>query len=149
MHQNHAKNTLVAICLMSGPCLAAAGPPSATFTVIGSATLSGGGDHARPCDEVFLLPADKAALLIGGTERQFQMDWSFYGRLRDLRKMATSVVSCQRDGSFEFVQMPSGKGIVVAHFSWLRGKWSTGGSWIQQIDIPVGSPLQLHAHLGG
>jgi hypothetical protein len=118
--------------------------------VSGKAILTvGSGTHIRPCREIFLIsPADAASLgLDVAVGDHLKMDWEFYDRVGAARTRAKAVTTCASNGSFRLHNAPNGKTFVVARFSWLRGKWSTGGSLIHEIDLPLGQPLELRAHL--
>lgn len=139
------RKVLAAFCLMVMPCAVADDARLIVSNVRGTATLTRGA-LTTPCEEIFLVPIvdnDGAA----DATQKLQMDWVFYHHLRELRAAAVTATHCRADGSFEFHNIAASKMVVVAHFSWLRGKWSTGGSLIRRINVPLISPLYLRSHL--
>ena len=147
INQKSTISCLATLFLMIAPCVAAEETGTVGSNIQGTATLTRGGTQIRACDEIFLFPAAKSAGLVDGTNDHLKMDWSFYDRLQELRAAAVSIASCRPDGSFEFHDIARGELAIVAHFSWLRGKRSTGGSLVRQINVPSASPLSLRAHL--
>jgi hypothetical protein len=141
-----AASFLIILGCISPPPAHGAAPKDFEFS--GKAILTvGSGMHIRPCREIFLiLPADAASLGLGGDDH-LKMDWEFYDRVRVARSHARAVTTCDSNGSFRFHDIPGGKMFAVARFSWLRGKWSTGGSLIGEVDLPSDQPLELRAHL--
>jgi hypothetical protein len=136
---------LVALLTYTSSCLAA---NQNKFDLRGSAVLTIEKSE-RTCSEVFLLPSARTSGINLGEigNGKLKMDWEFSGQLTVLRERAVVRTQCQPDGSFDIQNAPSGPSAVVAHFFWLRGKWVTGGSIVEEFTIPSGAPLRLKASL--
>ena len=89
------------------------------------------------CNLAVLVPASRISVKSLPTRGTgILMDWQYEDVISSIRKMPGVVeTTCDINGAFQFSKISSGNFTLLAHFHWLRGKWSSGG-WLSQ-DVEV------------
>ena len=110
----------------------------------GSAVLAlGAATHF--CDYAYVVGARSAeAAHLTSTNPATLPDWQYAWPLRKLASHRVgSEVRCGVAGNFRFQALADGDYVVIAHVPWMRGKWETGASLIQNVSI-AGAAQAVH-----
>ena len=137
----------IGLVLIPVPVTAQDNASALNATITGSGTVVFRHRSNFLCNLAVLVPAgrtDVKSIPTSGTS--ILMDWQYNDAISSIRKMPGAVeAACDLDGAFQFSKIRSGNFILLAHFHWLRGKWSSGG-WLSQEVAVYGIDRNVALH---